>query len=37
MKAGNQSYPGPDELPEILPVFPLPAALLLPLQAACGG
>ena len=30
MKAGNQSYPGPHELPEILPVFPLPAALLLP-------
>ena len=30
MKAGNYSYPGPDQLPDILPVFPLPAALLLP-------
>src|ERR1700722_12533291 len=26
----NAEYPGPAELPELLPVFPLPGALLLP-------
>lgn len=30
MKAGNCAYCSPDDLPEVLPVFPLPAALLLP-------
>ena len=30
MKAGNQNYPDPGKLPEVIPVFPLPAALLLP-------
>ena len=30
MKAGNCAYRSPDDLPEVLPVFPLPAALLLP-------
>lgn len=30
MKAGNQTYGAPGDLPEVLPVFPLPGALLLP-------
>jgi Lon protease-like protein len=30
MKAGNCPYDCPDDLPAIIPVFPLPAALLLP-------
>lgn len=30
MKAGNRAYNAPGDLPEIVPVFPLPAALLLP-------
>lgn len=30
MKAGNCPYRSPDDLPAIIPVFPLPAALLLP-------
>jgi Lon protease-like protein len=30
MKAGNQSYGGPGDLPDAIPVFPLPGALLLP-------
>jgi len=30
MKAGNCSYECPEDLPAIIPVFPLPAALLLP-------
>jgi uncharacterized protein len=30
LKAGNCAYQGPRDLPEIIPVFPLPAALLLP-------
>jgi Lon protease-like protein len=30
MKAGNRVYAKPDDLPALLPVFPLPAALLLP-------
>lgn len=30
MKAGNHSYECPEDLPAIIPVFPLPAALLLP-------
>lgn len=29
-QAGNQTYRGPDDLPVVVPVFPLPAALLLP-------
>lgn len=30
MKAGNCAYRRPEDLPSIIPVFPLPAALLLP-------
>ena len=30
MKAGNCVYAGPADLPAVIPVFPLPAALLLP-------
>lgn len=30
MKAGNCSYGCPGDVPEVIPVFPLPAALLLP-------
>jgi Lon protease-like protein len=30
MKAGNRTYDSPDDLPAVLPVFPLAAALLLP-------
>jgi len=30
MKAGNQLYQGPADMPEIVPVFPLEGALLLP-------
>jgi Lon protease-like protein len=30
MKAGNVTYSGPQDLPALIPVFPLPAALLLP-------
>ena len=30
MKAGNRPYRSPDDLPSVIPVFPLPAALLLP-------
>jgi Lon protease-like protein len=30
MKAGNRVYGSPDALPGVIPVFPLPAALLLP-------
>ena len=30
MKAGNCAYKCPADLPAIIPVFPLPAALLLP-------
>lgn len=30
MKAGNCAYRSPEDLPAIIPVFPLPAALLLP-------
>ena len=30
MKAGNIAYKGPEDLPATIPVFPLPAALLLP-------
>jgi len=30
VKAGNCTYQGPDDLPPVIPVFPLPAALLLP-------
>jgi Lon protease-like protein len=30
MKAGNCVYASPDDLPAVIPVFPLPAALLLP-------
>lgn len=30
MKAGNATYGGIDDLPPVIPVFPLPAALLLP-------
>ena len=30
MKAGNRTYAGPGDLPVEIPVFPLPAALLLP-------
>ncbi len=30
MKVGNCAYTGPGDLPEIIPVFPLPGALLLP-------
>jgi Lon protease-like protein len=30
MKAGNCAYSSPDDLPAVIPVFPLPAALLLP-------
>jgi Lon protease-like protein len=30
MKAGNSAYRSPDDLPSVIPVFPLPAALLLP-------
>ena len=30
MKAGNCAYRCPNDLPEVIPVFPLPAALLLP-------
>jgi uncharacterized protein len=30
MKAGNRPYNCPEDLPAIIPVFPLPAALLLP-------
>jgi Lon protease-like protein len=29
-QAGNQTYRGPDDVPVVVPVFPLPAALLLP-------
>ncbi|MEJ1160019.1 LON peptidase substrate-binding domain-containing protein [Prosthecomicrobium sp. N25] len=29
-QAGNQTYRGPDDVPPVVPVFPLPAALLLP-------
>ncbi|MBL8573366.1 MAG: LON peptidase substrate-binding domain-containing protein [Hyphomicrobiaceae bacterium] len=29
-QAGNQSYPDPSSIPTIVPVFPLPGALLLP-------
>ena len=30
MKAGNYAYRNPDDVPTVIPVFPLPAALLLP-------
>jgi Lon protease-like protein len=30
MKAGNREYRGPDDLPDVIPVFPLQGALLLP-------
>jgi hypothetical protein len=30
MKAGNCAYKCPEDLPDVIPVFPLPAALLLP-------
>lgn len=30
MQAGNAIYDGPDDLPDLIPVFPLPEALLLP-------
>ena len=30
MKVGNCTYSAPDDLPAVIPVFPLPAALLLP-------
>ena len=30
MKVGNCPYNAPDDLPAVIPVFPLPAALLLP-------
>ena len=30
MKVGNCTYDGPEDLPGVIPVFPLPAALLLP-------
>ncbi len=30
MKAGNATYTDPADLPELVPIFPLPAALLLP-------
>ena len=30
MKAGNCAYQRPDDLPAVIPVFPLAAALLLP-------
>jgi Lon protease-like protein len=30
MKAGNCTYDGPESLPDVIPVFPLAAALLLP-------
>lgn len=30
MKAGNATYRGTNDLPSVIPVFPLPAALLLP-------
>ncbi len=30
MKAGNESYNSPEDIPEIIPIFPLSAALLLP-------
>jgi len=30
MKAGNRLYPAPAAMPDVIPVFPLPAALLLP-------
>jgi Lon protease-like protein len=30
MKAGNKSYNSPEDIPEIIPIFPLSAALLLP-------
>ena len=30
MKAGNHAYARPEDLPAVIPVFPLPAALLLP-------
>lgn len=30
MKVGNCPYDGPEDLPAVIPVFPLPAALLLP-------
>jgi Lon protease-like protein len=30
MKAGNRTYASPEDLPAVIPVFPLPAALLLP-------
>jgi Lon protease-like protein len=30
MKAGNREYGGPADLPDVIPVFPLPGALLLP-------
>lgn len=30
MQAGNATYEGPDDLPGLIPVFPLPEALLLP-------
>jgi Lon protease-like protein len=30
MKAGNHEYRGPPDLPDVIPVFPLPGALLLP-------
>ncbi len=30
MKAGNREYRGPPDLPDVIPVFPLPGALLLP-------
>ena len=30
MKAGNATYRSPEDLPAVIPVFPLPAALLLP-------
>ena len=26
----NTTYKGPDDLPDVIPVFPLPGALLLP-------
>ena len=30
MQAGNATYEGPNDLPDLIPVFPLPEALLLP-------
>ena len=36
MKAGNCAYGCPDDLPDVIPVFPLPAALPLFLAGLAG-